>query len=58
MTARLVPASAQSTVNSSVPAPMATIDSPRAMITINPWRSTKWPGCTVKPATPLMYGPM
>ena len=29
---------------SSAPTPMATIDSPSAMITISPWRSAKWLG--------------
>ena len=28
-------------ISPSTPAPMATIDSPRAMITISPWRSAK-----------------
>ena len=39
------------------PVPIATIDSPSAMITISENRSAKWAGDTRKPRTPKMYGP-
>ena len=39
------------------PAPRATIDSPSAMITISPWRSTKWPGERCQPRARPTYGP-
>ena len=41
----------------STPTPMATMDSPRAMITISPKRSAKCAGDTRKPRTPKTYGP-
>ena len=41
----------------SAPTPMATIDSPRAMITIRPWRSAKWCGTSFQPSDPNRYGP-
>ncbi len=34
------------------PAPITTIDSPSAMITIAPWRSAKWPGTSFQPSAP------
>ena len=37
--------------------PIATIDSPSAMITISEKRSAKCPGETRKPRTPKTYGP-
>ncbi len=46
-----------STVVPWAPTPMATIDSPRAMITISPWRSAKWPGTSFHPSTPKKKGP-
>ena len=39
------------------PVPIATIDSPSAMITISEKRSAKWPGETRKPRTPNTNGP-
>ena len=36
----------------AAPIPIATIDSPRAMITISPWRSAKWPGTSFQPSEP------
>ncbi len=41
----------------SSPVPIATIDSPSAMITIRAKRSAKCPGETRKPLTPNTYGP-
>ena len=41
----------------SAPTPMATIDSPRAMITISPCRSAKWWGTSFHPSEPNRYGP-
>ena len=41
----------------SIPVPMATIDSPSAMITISAKRSAKCPGETRKPLTPNTNGP-
>ncbi len=41
----------------SAPAPIATIDSPRAMMMIRPWRSAKWPGTSFQPSDPNRYGP-
>lgn len=38
------------------PSPTAANDSPIAMITISPWRSTKCAGCTRKPPTPRKRG--
>ena len=38
------------------PSPSATIDSPRAMMTISPCRSAKWPGDSRQPRPPPMYG--
>ena len=40
-----------------MPVPIATIDSPSAMITISEKRSAKWPGETRKPLTPNTNGP-
>ena len=40
-----------------MPVPIATIDSPSAMITISAKRSAKWPGETRKPFTPNTNGP-
>jgi hypothetical protein len=39
------------------PRPMAIKDSPIAMITISPWRSTKCAGCTRQPRNPRTSGP-
>ena len=41
----------------SAPTPIATIDSPSAMITIRPWRSAKWPGSSRQPAGSMSSGP-
>ena len=41
----------------SMPAPIATIDSPRAMITISEKRSAKCPAATRNPRTPKTNGP-
>ncbi len=41
----------------AAPAPMATIDSPRAMMMISPWRSAKWAGTSFQPSAPKKYGP-
>ena len=41
----------------STPTPIATIDSPSAMITIRPKRSAKWLGIIRQPSTPKKYGP-
>ena len=41
----------------SAPTPIATIDSPRAMIRISPWRSAKCPGTSFQPSEPKRYGP-
>ena len=39
------------------PTPIATIDSPSAMITIKPWRSAKCPGMSCQPSEPKRSGP-
>jgi hypothetical protein len=39
----------------SAPIPMATIDSPSAMMTIRPWRSAKWCGTSRHPSAPKKY---
>ena len=39
-----------------VPTPRATIDSPRAMSTISPWRSAKWAGSRCQPSDPNRNG--
>ena len=36
----------------AAPTPIATIDSPRAMMMIRPWRSAKWPGTSFQPSEP------
>ena len=41
----------------SAPTPIATIDSPSAMITISPWRSAKWPGSSRHPPGSITSGP-
>ena len=41
----------------AVPTPTATIDSPRAMITISPWRSARCDAFTRQPATPRTSSP-
>ena len=43
--------------SASEPTPIATIDSPRAMITISPWRSAKWPGRAASPRRRRSSGP-
>lgn len=46
-------------VNSSrAPAPISTITSPSAMMTIWPWRSTKWVGATRQPRIRVSRGPV
>ena len=59
--ARAIPATAAArtpaVMPASAPMPMATIDSPRAMITINPCRSAKWPGTSRQPSAPNSSGP-
>ena len=41
----------------SAPTPIATIDSPSAMMMISPWRSAKWCGASFQPSAPKKYGP-
>jgi hypothetical protein len=41
----------------SAPTPIATIDSPSAMITINPWRSAKCSGISRQPLESITSGP-
>ena len=53
-TATIVPASS---AWPSAPAPSATIDSPKAMMTISPWRSAMWPASTFQPSTPKRKSP-
>ena len=41
----------------SAPIPIATIDSPSAMMTISPWRSAKCSGSSFQPSAPKSAGP-
>ena len=41
----------------SAPMPIATIDSPSAMMKISPWRSAKCPGTSLHPAGSITSGP-
>ena len=41
----------------SAPTPIATIDSPRATITMRPWRSAKWPATSRQPLVSMNSGP-
>ena len=54
MAAITIPASTSAV---STPTPIATIDSPSAMITISPKRSAKWLGTIRQPSTPKNAGP-
>ena len=55
-----MPSTAAATTPASTPAsapmPMATMDSPRAMSTISPWRSAKWDGASFQCSAPKKYG--
>ncbi len=44
-------------IDAFAPTPIATTDSPSAMITIAPWRSAKWPGTSFQPSWPNRNGP-
>ena len=50
-------ATTPASTSAPAPTPMATIDSPRAMMMISPWRSAKCSGTSFQPSWPISSGP-